>query len=104
MPAFPDQTTSPSAACKHTLTSALIAHGSGAQRAALLARAEERAAQRLRLLQFVDTRPALYRSEAFAEDLAEALPAPPMRGLAGVLGPHLAGMMMLGSALSAWTP
>ncbi len=104
MPALTAKTNSPSTACEHTLTAALIAQGSGQQRAALLARAEARTVERLRMLQFVDTRPALYRSEAFAEDLVEPVPPAPMRGLAGVAMPPLAGMMALGTALSAWTP
>lgn len=96
-----------SLAREHTLTAELVAHSALSERAALLARAEARAALRMQKLQFVDTRPVLTRSEAFAEDLAGfwAPPAPAavesalMRGLAGVAPLHLAGMMAAGSAL-----
>jgi hypothetical protein len=76
-------------ACERLLAAEISAR---VQRHAALQRAEERAAERLRELRFVDTRPALIRSEAFAEDLEEApvaaaapgLGAALMRGLAGV--------------------
>lgn len=65
------------------------------QKQEALQRAEQRAQARIREFCFIDTRPALIRSEAFAEDLQE--PQPPiaidaglartlMRGLAGVAG------------------
>jgi hypothetical protein len=91
--------------CERTLTAALIAHSAAGERAALLARAEARAAERMQELQFVDTRPAVFRSEAFVEDLAEpAGDARPrdMRGLAGVASRRGAGMMTLASVLSSW--
>lgn len=66
------------------------------QKKAALLRAEERARERIKSLSFIDTSPALTRSEAFAEDLLELPEASsdgqaPMRGLAGVaLGGRLA--------------
>lgn len=63
------------------------------QRHEALQRAEERAQARIKALCFVDTRPPLIRSEAFAEDLQESrvavdagLARSLMRGLAGVAG------------------
>lgn len=66
------------------------------QRHAALARAEERAQARIKALCFVDTRPTLIRSEAFAEDLQQeprvavdaGLARTLMRGLAGVAAPR----------------
>jgi hypothetical protein len=59
---------------------------------AAMQRAEERTRARLKTLDFVDTQPACFRSEAFAEDLQDLRPpAAPvglgralMRGLAAV--------------------
>lgn len=74
-------------ACERLLASEISAR---LQRHAALQCAEQRSAERMRELRFVDTRPALFRSEAFAEDLEEAPAAAPglasalMRGLAGV--------------------
>jgi len=81
----------------------------GLNRSALLARAELRAAARMLTLQFVDTRPALCRSEAFAEDLLDedvaGLGEPRMRGLAGDPTRPSAGMMpFINTALFSWTP
>lgn len=61
------------------------------QHAAML-RAEERTQQRLKELQFVDTRPVLVRSEAFAEDLVELLGPEADPDLAGALLRGLAGV------------
>ncbi|MDN3922559.1 hypothetical protein [Roseateles violae] len=100
------QSRQPSATGERTLTHELIAHSASAERQALLARAEARAAERLQQLEFVDTRPPLYRSEAFVEDLAEAGAPPPaglMRGLAGFASQYMTGIIMLGSVLSAWS-
>lgn len=63
------------------------------QQHAALQRAEERARLRLRELRYIDTRPPLIRSEAFAEDLVDLLgPSADaelgeavLRGLAGVV-------------------
>ena len=73
-------------ACERLLASEISAR---VQWHAALQRAESRAAERMRELRFVDTRPALIRSEAFAEDLEDVAPEPGlgsalMRGLAGV--------------------
>ncbi|MCX2862974.1 hypothetical protein OOZ63_14175 [Paucibacter sp. PLA-PC-4] len=83
-------------ACERLLAGQITAR---IERHAALQRAEERTRERLKSLSFVDTRPALTRSEAFAEDLME-LTTPIhesgvgralMRGLAGVaLGRRLA--------------
>ena len=108
MQLFAAQPPSARPACERKLTAELVAHSARSERAAALAWAEGRAAARLKNLQFIDTRPALIRSEAFAEDLFEPAVAPiaaaAMRGLAGVASLHLAGMMAAGTALSAWMP
>lgn len=73
-------------ACERLLAAEISAR---IRRHAALQLAEARAAERLRELRFVDTRPLLIRSEAFAEDLEEpvsevGLGPALMRGLAGV--------------------
>jgi hypothetical protein len=59
---------------------------------AALRRADDRAQARLKTLDFVDTQPACFRSEAFAEDLQEPRQSVPPRGLGRALMRGLAAV------------